>query len=81
MKYVKKEERNYVGEYTASAKYPRVRIDREAYEKLCFIANETDRTLNDVVTTCVNFAISQMSCEVEEIKVERRVFRLAGEEV
>ncbi|WP_314196758.1 hypothetical protein [Abiotrophia defectiva] len=80
MKCVKKEERIYVGEYT-TAKYPRVRIEREAYEKLCFIANETDRTLNDIVTTCIDFAISQMSCEVEEIKVERRVFRLAGEEV
>lgn len=80
MKCVKKEERIYVGEYT-TAKYPRVRIERKAYEKLCFIANETDRTLNDIVTTCIDFAISQMSCEVEKIKVERRVFRLAGEEV
>ena len=80
MKCVKKEERLLVGEDT-TAKYPRVRIEREAYEKLCFIANETDRTLNDIVTTCIDFAISQMSCEVEEIKVERRVFRLAGEEV
>ncbi len=51
------------------ARYPRIRVDRDTYIEVVRLATETNRTINDIVSEMLEFALKHTEIG-EEIFIE-----------
>ena len=53
------------------ARYPRVRLSKELYDRVADIANECDMKMSDVVAQLTEFAFKHIEIKEEQILVKR----------
>lgn len=64
-----KQEKNIVGlqNYT----YPRIRVSQKVYAKIAHCANETNKTMNEITSALIEFAIDHLELKEEMVRVTK----------
>ena len=52
-------------------RYPRVRLPKELYDQVAYIANECDMKMSDVIAQLTEFAFKHVELEEEQILVKK----------
>lgn len=52
-------------------RYPRVRLPKELYDQVAYIANECDMTMSSVIAQLTEFAFKHVELEEEQILVKK----------
>lgn len=62
-------EKQVVG--TQNYNYPRIRVSKESYDKIAYYANESDKTLNEITSALIEFAIEYLEVKEEMVPVTK----------
>lgn len=63
-----KKEKNIVG---LQNPYPRIRVSQKAYAKIAHCANETNKTMNEITSALLEFAIGHLKIKEELVPMTK----------
>lgn len=56
---------------TQNYSYPRIRVTKEAYDKIAYCANESDKTMNEIASALIEYAVEQLEIREELVPVQK----------
>ncbi|MCW6666971.1 hypothetical protein NHG34_05340 [Aerococcaceae bacterium NML190938] len=51
--------------------YPRIRVSKKAYDAIARCANESDKTMNEIASALIEYAINHLSIREEMVPVTK----------